>query len=149
MTTAYKRLAWLFGAFAWAIAASSHANVAHNSETIDHYTVNFTVFNSLFVPPDIASVHALVRAKNQALVNVSVLDNNTGRTVAADIRGVARNLLQQSKSLEFKTIDEPDAVYYLASLRHTNEEVMHFDLVVTLDGQPHSVKFTRKLWLEP
>ena len=111
--------------------------------------VNFTVFNSLFIPPEIASVHALVRAKNQALINVSVLDNNTGKTVAADIRGVARNLLQQSKSLEFKTIDEPDAVYYIASLRHTNEEVMHFDLEVTLEGRPHSLKFTRKLWLEP
>lgn len=123
-------------------------NVEHNSETIGHYTILFSAFNSQFVPADIAQAHNLVRAKDQALINVSVLDNRTGTTVAADVKGQARNLMQQTKTIAFKVINEPDAVYYLGSIRHTNEEILHFDITVTLDGEPHTVKFTRKLYLE-
>ncbi len=138
----------------WAVAWAAHANtqqatyVADNSTTIGHYTIQYTTFNSLMIQPDIASIHQLVRAKDQALVNVSIIDNRKGETVAAEVSGTAKNLIQQSKTLPFKTIEEPGAVYYIAALRHTNEELFHFTVDLVIDGDPYQVKFTRKLYIE-
>lgn len=129
--------------------AFAQANVEHNSEEFSHYTLNFSAFNSLFVPADIAQLHDLVRAKDQALINVAVLDNRTGATVAADIKGQVRNLMQQSKTIDFKVINEPDAVYYIGSIRYTNEEVLHFDIEVRVGDITHKTRFTRKLYVEP
>jgi len=52
--------------------------------------------------------------------------------------------------LEFKEIKEPDATYYIASLRHTNEEDIRFEVSVLPEGEdkPLTVNFTRKLFTE-
>lgn len=131
-----------------AMAFPAAADVTHNETQVGPYTVNFSAFNSQFVPADIAALHQIVRGRDQALINVAVLDTRTGQTVPVALKGAARNLLQQSKTLDFTKVEEPDAVYYLASLRHTNEDVYHFDLTVTLDGVEHKLKFTRKLYVE-
>ena len=122
--------------------------VQDDSTDLGDHTVNYTVFNSQFIPADIAAIHQLVRAKDRALINVSVINKQTGKTVSAKVSGVAKNLIQQSKSLTFKTIKEPDAEYYIAPVRHTNEEIFHFILSVTLNGTTHPIKFTRKLYVE-
>lgn len=122
--------------------------VEKDSEKIGNFTVQYTVFNSQFILADIANLHGLVRAKDQALVNISVLDNATGKTVAATIKGRAKNLLQQTKTIDFKAIQEQDAVYYIGALRHTNEEVFHFTIDINIDGQDHTIKFIRKLYVE-
>ncbi len=130
------------------LAQETNNYVQDSFTDIGDHTVNYTVFNSLFVPANIAGIHNLVRAKDKALINISVINDKTGKTVPAKITGTAKNLIQQSKALAFKTIKEPDAQYYIAPLRHTNEEIIHFAISVTVDGQTHAIKFTRKLYVE-
>ncbi len=140
--------------FIWLSSWAAHASteqasyVADNSTTIGHYTIQYTTFNSLMVQPDISSIHQVVRAQDQALVNLSIGGNRKGETVAAEVSGTAKNLIQQSKTLQFKTIEEPGAVYYIAALRHTNEELFHFTVDLVIEGDPYQVKFTRKLYIE-
>lgn len=114
------------------------------------FTVHYSVFASSFLTPEVARVYGITRAANRALVNVSVTRNEGGKTslgLPADVEGTATNLIQQQRELEFRTISEGEASYYLADLRHTNEEVMNF--VVTLKpagaANPLTLRFTSTL----
>lgn len=120
------------------------------TKTFGDYQVHYTTFNSLFVPADIARVHDLVRADNQSLINISVQKQPGAQQVAAKVTGTAKNLMQQVKNIDFKTIEEPDAIYYIGAVRHTNEEILHLDISVIPEGESNPLDFrlTRKLYTE-
>lgn len=116
----------------------------------DKYTVYFSVFPSTAITPDIAQRYELVRGKNRVYVNIAVVPNDQSfGGVAAKVSGVAANLMQQQKPLEFKAIEEPNATYYLAALRHSDREIFHFTIDVKPDehASSYQVKFTKELYL--
>lgn len=129
----------------------SFANDVSSSKNFGVYTVHYSTFNSLFVPADIAQIHQLVRAKNQTLINIAVQKTADSAAVPATITGTAKNLLQQVKTIDFKTIEEPGAIYYLGALKHSNEEIFHLDFTIVPDGEttPLQLRLTRKLYTEP
>src|SRR5690606_40932784 len=114
------------------------------------YTVYYSVFPSTMVQPDIALLHQLTRSPDQMLVNVAVVADGVIGGQAAELAGVARNLLQQRRTLDFKAIVEGSVVYYLAPLRVTDEEIMHFDITVDPEGKagPFKVNFSKKLYVD-
>ena len=123
------------------------------SQTFGSYTVHFSVFNSTFISPEVAQIYGLTRSKNQVLVNISLtqtLDGKTTLGLPVNISGTATNLIQQQRVLNFQTINEGEATYYLAPLRHTNEEVVNFVVQVQAEGEsaPFTVRFTRTLHAE-
>jgi hypothetical protein len=135
------------------MAQTDQAKPIATSKTFGEYTVHFSVFNSTLVPEEIAKIYQLTRGSQQVLINVSLTKTADGKTslgLPGKVSGTATNLIQQQRALEFKTISEGEATYYLASLRHTNEEVMNFAIEVQTDaGQvPMVVKFTRTLHTE-
>ena len=117
------------------------------------YEVFYSVFNSKFITPEIANAHSLVRDKDQALLNIVVTrsdKNNPSLGLPATLTGKASNLIQQSQTLKFKTIKEQNTVYYLAPIKHTNEEVFNFTVRVSPEESEHSIdlKFSKKLYVE-
>jgi len=143
----------LLALFPWLLALTS-LNVQADSQRFGDYTVHYTVFNSTFVQPEIAQAHNLVRARDRALVNISVTRTIDGATTLgqpARVQGAATNLMQQRQPLDFMEISESDATYYIASLRHTNEETYNLTVRVQpsdSNQQPFELKFTRKLYVE-
>jgi hypothetical protein len=120
----------------------------NSTELFGDYTVHYSVFNSTFILPEIAVNYSLVRADNQALINITVQDKQ-GKAIAAKLEGYAQNLLQQRKNLEFKTINEQDAIYGLAAITFTNEEIFNFAITIKPPGAPAFIlKFTRKLYTD-
>ncbi len=120
-----------------------------STQVFGDYTVHYTAFNSTFIQPDIAAHYGITRGKNQTLINISVHDK-TGKAVDAKLDAYAQNLMQQKKPLTFKTITEQAAIYSIAPLRITNEEVFNFHITVTPpQATPFTLKFTRKLYAEP
>lgn len=121
-----------------------------SSQTFDDVTVHFSTFSSTSLLPEIAQRYGLVRGKDYVLLNVAVVENaKPGSGIAAEVSGNASNLMQQVKKLEFQTISEPGATYYIAPLRVTNEEVFHFALTVDPEGErgPYTVEFTKTLYV--
>lgn len=117
------------------------------------YKVYFSVFNSSFIQPDIATAYNLTRGKDRALVNIALVKKDgLGDTegLAANIEGFSQNLMQQRHDLEFMEVNEQNAVYYLAPLRFINEEILHFTILVkTSDNRPPlEVKFSKKLYTD-
>lgn len=138
----------LFFAASSTVAADNFAPISDKPyQEFGNYKVYFSVFNSAFISPEIASANNLSRAKDRVYINVSLVRNNS-LGIAAKISGTARNLIQQSKELEFIEIVERDATYYLAPLFHINEEVIHFTIDVTPEGETeaHTVTFSKKLY---
>lgn len=45
---------------------------SERSRVFADYTVHFSVFNSAFVPAEVAAAYKITRAKDQALINISV-----------------------------------------------------------------------------
>jgi len=115
--------------------------------------VHFSVFNSSFISPEIAQANNIVRGKDRAIINIAVVkispDGDT-HGLPAVVKGHAANLMQQQKKLKFAEINEQNAVYYLASTRFTNEEVLNFEISVKPDPNkaPFIVKFTKTLYVD-
>lgn len=147
---AVKRLYAAFFSIAlllWAAAAAAQgAKTIESHQDFGDYRVTYSVFNSDFIPPDIARQYNLVRARDRAFVNISVSKKGDLKGMSAGISGNATNLIQQSRPLEFKEIREQDAVYYLAPLRFEHEESLTFNIdLVMPDGSSQQLTFRRQL----
>ena len=121
---------------------------AEQSRTFGDMQVHYIVLPTTFLKAEIAAQYDLTRSRNRALVNVSVLDGN-GKPVAAGVSGRSENLLGQGQVLSFKEVREGPAIYYLALLRHGNEEHHRITLSVELpDGTPAEIRFQQKMYWE-
>jgi hypothetical protein len=131
---------------AFALCNAVHA--LENHQDFERYSVHFNVFNSTFVPTQIAARHNIKRSKYESLINVSVSPLGKYGALPANISGTVTNLLQQKKPLKFIEIVEQDATYYLAPIRINGEEILHVELNV----QPREsedklyVKFIQKVY---
>ncbi|TQV69621.1 DUF4426 domain-containing protein [Exilibacterium tricleocarpae] len=119
-------------------------------ERFGDHQVFFSVYNSSFIKPDIARIYNITRGKDRALINIAVVKDGVQGGIPAQISGTATNLMQQQRKLEFSEIQEQDAVYYLASVRFTNEEVLNFAIDVKMPGnrRPYQLKFTKTLYVD-
>lgn len=131
----------------WAVAAASQeAKVISNHQDFGDYRVTYSVFNSEFIPPEVARQYNLVRARDRAFVNISVAKIGEMQGMSAAVSGSATNLIQQSRALEFREIRDGQAVYYLAPLRFENEETLTFKIdLVMPDGSNQQLTFRRQL----
>ena len=100
------------------------------------YEIHYNAFNSSFVEPDVAKTYGLQRGKRRAMVNISVLqkeEDGTKKPISALISGSAANLLQQTQNLDFKKIDEGNAVYYIGQFGFSDDMLMRISVSVQPD----------------
>jgi hypothetical protein len=123
-------------------SASLHAqeNISYD---LKEHTIYYNVFNSSLIPADVAKQYNLVRAKDRVYLNIAVVKKSGGYGVAPrKLSGVYRNLLQQKFPLKFIEIKEATATYYLASIRVSNEDILHMDITVQPDYKSTDSTFT-------
>jgi Domain of unknown function (DUF4426) len=138
-----RRVAMLVMALA-ALPAAAEQYMA-----FDDVEVHYAVVNTLFLEPDVAGRYGIVRGKDRAIVNVSVLDAN-GEAIAAQVSGTTINLLSQQAPLRFSEVREGEAIYYIASLTYTDRDVLRFRIAVDVDGrETMNVEFQQQMFVEP
>ena len=132
------------------VAIAPGAAVAEQFERIDGYEAHYSVVSTTFLKPAVAADYGIVRARDRALVNIAVIDPATG-PVAATVTGTVTDLLGNTSDLEFQEVREGEAIYYLATTRHGDEETLRFRIdVATPDAGAHQLAFQQKLyWNEP
>lgn len=133
----------LLALLSWPHAAGAQTG----SETFGDYRVHYSVFNSTFLRPELARLHNLTRAEDRSLINISVVPLDGGAGVPAEVSGSATNLMQQRQPLSFREIDEPDATYYIAPVRHLNEEQYHFRIQIRPRDSDQNTELTFDLTL--
>ena len=132
------------------IGFSSVAQEYNDHTNFEKYSVHYTVFNSTFIKPDIASIYGIKRSKYENILNVSVTPVGQYGGLPVKLSGTVTNLMQQQKVLDFIQIKEESVTYYLAPVRINNKEVVHFNLQVTPEGEtdPLTVKFSKTLYAD-
>jgi hypothetical protein len=131
------------------ILISTPAVLAEQKQRLGDWDVHYILFQTSFLKPDIAARHGIVRGRDRALLNISVIGTD-GLPVAASITGRFRNLLEQTSILEFQEIQEGTAVYYLAEVRHTDRETLRFVIDITPpDGIPQQLRFQQQMFSDP
>ncbi len=132
-----------------AIFSSSTSYAEQMLETTD-YQIHYNAFNTMMVTPEVAQSLGFTRARNRALLNVSVLDANTKAPMMAMVKGQRKNLLGQIHPLEFQQVVEQGAIYYIAELRFSEAEMWNFDVQVQPDPHRPAVplKFTQTFYIE-
>lgn len=135
-----RRIALLFIALCLSLPA-----LADRKQSFGDLDVHYSAFNSSFLQPEIAAASGLVRSKSQGVVNIAVL--KAGKASSASVGGQVRNLLGQSHALQFKEVNEGEAIYYLAQFPFEDREVLRFTINVTAgDGVAHSFDFNQEFF---
>lgn len=117
---------------------------------IGDYVVHFSAQSTDQLSTEIAQAYGIVRSKNRAMLNVTVLREADNKAVAAAIVVKAVNLTGQLKEVTMRRIDEQDAIYYVGEVGVANRETLIFDISVTPDGASVAadVRFKRQFFTD-
>lgn len=125
--------------------------MAEQFQTIKDVEVHYSAFNSTFITPKVAKSYQLKRSGYSAILNISLLDNSQvgNSAISGSLSGQVKNLIGQTKQLEFKQVKEGQAIYYLAQFPITNEETFTFNIDVDAGNKGKGqLKFTQKFYVE-
>jgi hypothetical protein len=122
---------------------------ASNADIGDH-VVHFSAQTTDQLPPEVARAYNIVRSKNRAMLNVSVLQASDGSAVIANVSVKTVNLTGQLKNVTMRQIDEGDAIYYIGEVAIANRETLVFDISVTPAGSDRvsDVRFKRQFFTD-
>ena len=134
------------------LAACNGAALAQQSEMFGPYELHYSVVNTTFLEPKVASTYGIVRGKKRAILTLAVREifaDGTGETRATLLQGRTWDLIQ-NQSLEFQEIREGEAVYYIADFKFINEEWRFFEVDFRPEGadQTYTFKFKHQLYIE-
>ncbi len=111
------------------------------------FDIYYTTFPSTVIPPEVASLHNIVRGEQRILTNITVRRNGT--PTRASVAGTATNLLGQTTRLAFSEIIEPEAIYYLANQLVSERDTLRYIINVRPldhDGDPYRLTFERRYY---
>lgn len=115
---------------------------------IGAHVVHFSAQSTDQLPPEVARTYGIVRSKNRAMLNVSVLKEGTTIAVAADVTVRTVNLAGQLKNVTMRKIQEQEAIYYIGETGIANRETLIFNISITPEGatEASDVSFTREFY---
>lgn len=137
------------------LLVSSTLAIADDEEQIksfNNYDIHYSVFNTSFLSPEVASAYGIVRSKEMALLNIAIRKNKpdgSNIAVAAIVKGNVRDLIRKTP-LEFREVREQDAVYYLSLTKIDHKQTVYFTISVQPDPNisPYTFEFSKKLFVD-
>jgi hypothetical protein len=144
-------------------ASKLEAPVLTVNENGQRYEIHYNVFNSSFISAKTAKQYQLERSAKSHLINISVRQLKTDSQTPPDqipesteinavIAGSVNDLIR-TDMLEFKKIEERDAIYYLAAFPIQYEQLIMFKIKVQIPhpktgkpGPEHIIEFRRRLF---
>ena len=117
---------------------------------IGDHVVHFSAQSTDQLPPEVARAYNIVRSKNRAMLNVSILRESDNVPVAGDVTVKTVNLTGQLKNVTMRRIDEQEAIYYIGETPVANRETLIFDITVKPEGadSPSEVRFKRQFYTD-
>ncbi len=120
------------------------------SADIGEHVVHFSAQSTDQLPPEVARAYNIVRSKNRAMLNVSVLREADNSAVTAKVTVKTVNLTGQLKNVTMRQINEQEAIYYIGEVAVANRETLIFDISVTPEGveRASDVRFKREFFTD-
>jgi len=115
----------------------SPAQASEQKVAIGDYEFHYSIFPSAQLTPEVAREYGLTRSRAIGIVNAVILKKPESSSAVAmpvdgAVEGQVTNDLRQVRQLQFKTVREGQAVYYLAQFQYQNAELLTF----TLEARP-------------
>ncbi|MEE8059462.1 MAG: DUF4426 domain-containing protein [Pseudomonadales bacterium] len=125
---------------------------AEQKKVFGDYDVHYSVITSTFITPEVAKNYGIIRGKNRALVNIAIrkrLAKGASKAQKALVKGSCSDLIHTAE-LNFKEINQQDAIYYIAELRFNNKEMRTFTIKVQPDSNiaAYTLKFSKTLYID-
>ena len=119
-------------------------------KNIDGYIVHFSAQSTDQLSPEIAGAYNIVRSKNRAMLNVSVLRESDNTSVEANVQVKTQNLTGQLKNVTMRKVLDQEAIYYIGETPVANRETLIFDITVQPDGadKVSEVRFKRQFYTD-
>lgn len=122
-----------------------------DEETFGDYTVYYQAVNSTFLNAKVAEQYGIVRSARRAFLNISVIkqeDDGSSTAVPAQVSGGRKNLLQQTRDIDFREIREENAIYYIGEFDFSNAEIVRFSVMVQPEGsnETHEINWETRLY---
>ena len=133
----------------FALAVSLPVAAAENAYEMafGDYTVNYNAFPSMFLDPSVSKEVNITRSHSNGVITIAVrkrMDDGSEKAIAADIQGMATNLIGQIHTLKFNRVKEGDSVYYISNFTIVKDEMLTFDIEMTPAGDPAKYTFEFK-----
>lgn len=123
------------------LAAPGHAQL---SERYGPYELHYSVVNTSFLAPEVATRYGLTRGRDYAILNLAVREHlEDGSTEARPmlLKGSTIDMLNRQQVLDFQEIREGPAIYYIAEFRFINEEWRRFAVDFRPEGAEQTHRF--------
>jgi len=122
---------------------------ASDADIGDH-VVHFSAMSTDQLTPEVARAFNIVRSRNRAMLNVSVLRKSDQKAVTATVNVDVVNLTGQLKNISMRKAEEGDAIYYIGEVAVANRETLVFDISVTPDGvdRASELRFKREFFTD-
>ncbi|MGK0442604.1 MAG: hypothetical protein ACJA0N_002416 [Pseudohongiellaceae bacterium] len=125
---------------------------AEQKQRFADYDVHYSVVNSTFITPEIASAYGITRGKKRAFLNISIRKINTdgsNKEKRAIVSGKTSDMIH-SIPLDFKEIIEQGAIYYIAEFKFNDKDVRRFDIKVQPDPniEAYTLTFSQKIYVD-
>jgi hypothetical protein len=125
---------------------------AAESVIFGEFEVHYSVVNSTFIDPAIASRYQIVRGSERAFINIAVrkrLPDGSDTAASARLEGRTWDLFQ-NQFLEFREIREGRAIYYIADFEFSDGELRFFNITLLPEGAERSkqLKFQHKVYVD-
>lgn len=123
------------------------------SSDIGDYVVHFSAQSTDQLTPEVAKAYNIVRSKNRAMLNVSIIRKADNLPVTGDVSVKTVNLTGQLKSVTMRKIEEPGeilAIYYIGETAVANRETLVFDISVKPEGsgKTSDVRFKQQFYTD-
>ena len=119
------------------------------------YEVHYMGLSSSFLSPEVAKLYDIPRSGSLGFLNIAVLQKSVGgqvpAAVDAELKGSIRNLIGQSRELEFRRIREGQAIYYISTFRFDDGDMYNIDLDIVPSNAKQKnfdVKFSQRFYTE-
>lgn len=123
--------------------------MAEQKQQIGPWEVHYSAFNSTFLTPEIAAEYGITRSEKRGLINLSILDKETGAAQNVKPEGFVSNPRGGVQTLEFEEITEGDAVYYIASFLFGDDDWMRFNITLPQQGEVNpTLEFEQQFYHE-
>lgn len=123
------------------------------STDIGDYVVHFSAQSTDQLPTEVARAYNIVRSKNRAMVNISIIRKSDNMPVSGNVTVKTVNLTGQLKNVTIRKIEEPGdivAIYYIGETPIANRETLVFDISITPQGatKTSNVRFKRQFFTD-
>jgi len=124
-------------------------NAQNNAFHIGEYTVYLNTSYTRDISNKIATKYGIEKSNNRIMLNVSILNNQSKKSVESDIIANATNLLGQKKALKEMKFIENNSVSYAFFSDISNQETLIYNLSISPEQKySKEIQYTNKFFTD-